>query len=219
MPSWRGLLSRLDEPDRFAFSANLIAHNSRDDLERCVESVRRHAGSRAVELVIVDNGSTDATLACLKQRAGEGAVGDVPVRVLFADHNLGFAAARNAAYVTSLGGVIVALDTSIELAGDIWEPIERALADPTAGLVGPFGLVTCDLTKFAESAGPGVGAAERYLVSFHRREHKHWLDHAQTHAHMHRPHPRWLARGVMAQYQPHGAAERGREQSEAEDGR
>lgn len=340
LTSWRDLPSRLDEPDRFSFSVNLIAHNSRADLERCVESVRRHAGSRAIELVIVDNGSTDDTLAYLKQLAADGAVGDVPVRLLFADHNLGFAAARNAAYVTSLGGVIVALDTSIELAGDIWEPIERALADPTAGLVGPFGLVTGDLKEFAESAGPDVDAVEGYLMAFRRRtlrevgpaydkfrfyrlmdidlslefkkagyrvlasqglaarvirhahreweslsaedratkskknfdlyykrrhhsqsllvahyvpgqqapwghdhelplhaadarfehtplpegavhthEHKHWPDHAHTHTHTHQPRPRWLARGVMAQYQPHGAAEQGREQSEAEDGR
>src|SRR5258708_35521811 len=113
LTSWRDLPSRLDELDRFAFSVNLIAHNSRADLERCVESVRARAGSRSVELVIVDNGSTDDTLAYLKQLGSDRAVGAGPVRVRFAGHHLGSAAARHAPSVTSLGGVLGALGTSI----------------------------------------------------------------------------------------------------------
>ncbi len=160
--------SRLDEPDRHAFSVHLLAHNSRDDLERCVASVCRHAGGRDVELVIVDNGSTDDTLAYLRRIDHAGAVDGLPARVIFADHNMGFAAGRNAGLRASTGRVVVLLDTSVELSGDIWTPIERLLADPTVGLVGPFGLVTRDLKEFAESAGPEVDAIEGYLMAFRR---------------------------------------------------
>ncbi|HEU5376080.1 MAG TPA: cysteine--tRNA ligase, partial [Ktedonobacteraceae bacterium] len=53
-------------PDQFAFSINLLAHNSRADLERCLRSIQRHASGQALEVVIVDNGSTDETLGYLQ---------------------------------------------------------------------------------------------------------------------------------------------------------
>ena len=166
--------SCLDEPDRHAFSVNLLAHNSRDDLQRCIESVARHAGGRDIEFVIVDNGSTDDTLAYLRQITREGTVSGLPARVWFADHDMGFAAGRNASFKASLGRIVVQIDTSIEINGDIWTPIERLLAEPTIGLVGPYGLVTTDLKEFAESAGPDVDvdvdAIEGYLMAFRREE-------------------------------------------------
>ncbi|HLZ24368.1 MAG TPA: cysteine--tRNA ligase [Ktedonobacterales bacterium] len=160
--------SRLEAPDRYAFSVNLLAHNSGADLERCVASVARHAGGRDIELVILDNGSTDDTLAYLKRLDADGAVNGLPVRVLFADHDMGFAAGRNAQFRASLGRIVVQIDTSIALSGDIWTPIEALLERPDIGLVGPYGLVTDDLREFRESVGPDVDAIEGYLMAFRR---------------------------------------------------
>src|SRR5581483_10532248 len=122
-------------PDQFEFSVNLLAHNSRADLERCIQSVCRSAGPHSIELVIIDNGSTDETLSYLEQLARQGAVsseqgGSVALQVLFADHNMGFAAGRNATMRASRWRYIVLMDTSIELTGDIWEPLLTALHDP-----------------------------------------------------------------------------------------
>ena len=163
-PNW------LREPSRHAFSVNLLAHNNYDDLRRCVASVARHAQGRDIELVIVDNGSTDATLGYLREVKRAGEVEGLPTRVYFADHDMGFAAARNAQFHASLGRIIVQIDTSIELDGDIWSPIEALLAERTIGLVGPYGLVTEDLKEFQESAGPDVDAIEGYLMAFRREE-------------------------------------------------
>ncbi len=165
---WRDVPSRLEDPARYAFSVNLIAHNSRDDLQRCVESVARHAGGQSIELVIVDNGSTDDTLDYLKAIHREGKANGLPAQVLFADHDMGFAAGRNATFRASLGEIVVMLDTSIEINGDIWTPIAHLLADPTVGVVGPYGLVTTDLKEFGESSGPDVDAMEGYLMAFRR---------------------------------------------------
>ncbi|HUY78670.1 MAG TPA: cysteine--tRNA ligase [Ktedonobacterales bacterium] len=159
---------RLNEPDRYAFSVNLIAHNNYDDLRRCIHSVARNAGGRSVELVIVENGSTDESLAYLRRIHREGSAEGLPAQVIFADHDMGFAAGRNASFRASLGRIVVLLDTSIEVSGDIWTPIERLLAEPTIGLVGPYGLVTTDLKEFAESQGPEVDAIEGYLMAFRR---------------------------------------------------
>jgi len=161
------------EPDQFEFSINLLAHNNRDDLERCIESVCRWAAGRSLELVIIDNSSTDETLGYLQQlaRAGDltGAQGErIALHVCFADHNLGFATGRNATMRASRGRFLVLLDTSIELNGDIWQPLAQLLTDPSVGVAGPYGLVTDDLREFREAAGPDVDAIEGYLLAFRR---------------------------------------------------
>jgi cysteinyl-tRNA synthetase len=159
-------------PDLYEFSINLLARNSRADLRRCVESIARNRYGRDLEIVIVDNGSIDDTLAELQTLARDGLRdplgAPIAIRVLFADHDMGFAAGRNATMRASRGRYIVLLDTSIELCDDIWTPLARALADDQVGLVGPYGLVTDDLKEFRESDGPEVDAIEGYLMAFRR---------------------------------------------------
>src|SRR5579859_6447827 len=118
--------------DLYEFSVNLLAHNSRDDLERCVRSICRHAGHRRIELVIIDNGSADETLPYLEQLARQNALQSeqgepIGLQVYFADHNMGFAAGRNVSMRASRGRYLLLMDTSIEVNGDIWEPLEQAL--------------------------------------------------------------------------------------------
>lgn len=160
------------KPDAHAFSVNLLARDSRADLERCLNSIARHRHGKDIEVVVVDNGSSDDTLPYLQELARSGLHDEqgqpLPLTVLFADHNMGFAAGRNATMRASRGRMIVLLDTSIELQGDIWTPIEAALADETVGVVGPYGLVTEDLKEFYESDGPQVDAIEGYLMAFRR---------------------------------------------------
>ena len=61
------------------------------------------------------------------------------------------------------------MDGSIEPAGDVFSPIETALKDPAAGVVGPFGIVTSDLREFDEAPEPGpCDAVEGYLMAFRR---------------------------------------------------
>ena len=159
-------------PDQCSFSVQLLARDSRADVQRCIESVVRHSLGHDLELVIVDNGSTDDTVPYLQMLVRNGlhtADGTpIPLTVLFADHNLGFAAGRNATLRASRGRIVVLVDTSIELAGDIWTPIAHVLADETVGYVGPYGLVTADLKEFRASEGPRVDAVEGYLIAFRR---------------------------------------------------
>jgi len=159
-------------PDVYEFSINLLAHNSWADLRRCVQSIARNRYGRDLELLIVDNGSTDDTLAELQTLARDGlrdsSGAPIPLRVLFADHDMGFAAGRNATMRASRGRNIVLLDTSMELCDDIWTPLARVLADEQVGLVGPYGLVTDDLKEFRASDGPDVDAIEGYLMAFRR---------------------------------------------------
>ncbi len=171
------------QPDTCEFSVNLLAHNSRSDLQRCIESICRFAEHRNLEIVIIDNGSTDDTLAYLQQLARNGDLvarlgQPIQLQVLFADHNMGFAAGRNATMRASHGRNLVLMDTSIELQGDIWTTLAQLLADRNIGVVGPYGLVTEDLREFQESPGPDVDAIEGYLMAFRREllPEVGWLD-------------------------------------------
>ena len=164
---------RTQEADQYEFSVNLLAHNSREDLERAIASVARNTDGHAIELVIIENGSTDDTLPYLQQlaRGGDIITHDgqrIALQVLFADHNIGFAAGRNATMRASRGHYIVLMDTSIEINGNIWEPLAQTLADRNMGVVGPYGLVTDDLREFQEATGPDVDAIEGYLMAFRR---------------------------------------------------
>ena len=160
--------------DQYEFSINLLAHNSKDDLERCIQSIVHHNYAHSLELVIIDNGSTDETLAYLQQLARHGDVTgkdeqSIGLQVLFADHNMGFAAGRNATMRASRGQFIVLMDTSIEVKGDIWEPLAQKLAQNDIGVVGPYGLVSEDLRDFQEATGADVDAIEGYLMAFRRK--------------------------------------------------
>lgn len=170
---WQDAPDNVKQPDQYEFSVNLLAQNSRGDLECCLESLSRFAGGRSLEIVIIDNGSTDDTLPYLQQLlkdglkdAGTGAA--LGLQVLFADHNLGFAAGRNATFRASRGRFIIMLDTSIELKAEIWSDLAQALSKPEVGLVGPYGLVTTDLKEYLETDGPTADAIEGYLLAFRR---------------------------------------------------
>ncbi|HEX9070197.1 MAG TPA: cysteine--tRNA ligase [Ktedonobacterales bacterium] len=156
--------SRLDQPDTCAISVCLLAHENHDELERTLASVMRQRGQIDIEVIITDNGSTGQTYRWLRDLDQAGQRDGVPVRVIFADHDMGFAAGRNAALRAAGGRLIVVLDTSIELTGPIWDAIIPALEDATVGVAGPFGLVTDDLKDYREDAGPDVDAIEQYLM-------------------------------------------------------
>lgn len=162
-----------NDPDEHDWSVNLIARNNREDLERCLGSIKKFPPDGPIEVLIIDNGSTDDTVQYLfdlsqqpEVQAADGST--IRLRVLFADHNLGYAAARNTTMCASTGKYEVLLDTSIELAGDVWTPMRQALEAPNIGIVGPYGLITEDLQEFEQSNGPDVDAIEGYMMAFRR---------------------------------------------------
>ncbi|GAB4113802.1 MAG: hypothetical protein Fur005_04610 [Roseiflexaceae bacterium] len=176
------VVSQLETPPLYQFSINLIGRDNAADLQRCIESIARHAAETSLEIVVIDNGSTDTTVDYLRDLSRHG-ISDsngqpIALQILFADHNLGFAAGRNATMRASRGQILIHLDTSIEVDGSIWAQIAAALADHSNGLVGPYGLRTVDLKEFFESEGPEVDAIEGYLMAFRREllNEIGWLD-------------------------------------------
>jgi len=111
-----------------------------EDSARFQASLDRHAGGRAVEVVPVVQGEA------------------------------GFGAAHNEALARTTGDVVVLVDPSLELTGDLFGPVLDALADPTVAVAGPFGLTTADLCDYEERTAGDVAAIQGYCLAARRSD-------------------------------------------------
>ena len=158
--------SLVEQKDAHDVSIGIVACNYVDDVKRVVSSALRCSEDRDVEVVVLDNGSTDETGEYLDELASS----DSRVRVIHADHVLGEAAAKNIVLKQSLGRIVILLDTSVEVTGDIVGPIETLLQEGDIGVVGPFGLRTDNLHHFHDGEGESgdMDAMQAYCFAFRR---------------------------------------------------
>ncbi|MGA9159419.1 MAG: glycosyltransferase [Actinomycetota bacterium] len=148
--------SVLGDPPTCDVSVHWVVEGWPEDVARALAGFRAHEGRRDVGYVIADLTQTDPSVY------GEG------VEILELEAGTGWGAAMNAALKRSRGRVLMAMDGSVEPTGDVFGPLEAALADPSVGVCGPFGISTTDLREFHESPGPFVDAIEGYLMAFRR---------------------------------------------------
>ena len=98
-------------------------------LPECLESLRRQT-FRDFELIVVDNGSTDGSIAALNRDYPE-------VRLLELPKNLGYSVANNRGLEMAHGDYIVALNNDTRAEADWLEKLVAAAdACPEAGMVG-----------------------------------------------------------------------------------
>lgn len=148
--------SVLGDPPTCDVSVQWVVEGWPEDVIRALEAFRANEGGRDVRYVIADVTDTDPGTY------GEG------VEVLQLEIGTGWGAARNAGLKRARGRMVLAVDGSVEPTGDVFDPLERALADPTVGVCGPWGISTRDLHEFQDSHGPDVDAVEGYLMAFRR---------------------------------------------------
>lgn len=117
-------------------------------------------------LVPVEEWPEDATrfVASVERHRPAGAVELVSVP---AGH---FAAARNAALAEATGEIVVLVDTSVELTGNLLGALAGALADPAVAVAGPFGLVSDDLCDYEERTTGDVVAVQGYCLAARRTD-------------------------------------------------
>jgi GT2 family glycosyltransferase len=136
-----------------------------EDAGRFLASLARHSGDRPVEVVAVDRrpqrdrADTPGELTW----AGAG-------RHIVAAPGVGFGAACNLALGAATGAVIVLVDTSLELTGDLLGDLVEALDDPTVAVAGPFGLTTADLCDYEERTAGDVAAVQGYCLAARRAD-------------------------------------------------
>jgi len=154
------ITSRLDDSPDVEFSIHLLYEGFPQDVDRFLAGLEKNCDLSSTEIVIVDNASPDAER--IERWAGDR------TRVVHLDREIGWAAARNAGLKGARGEIVILADLSIEPTGDILTPLRRALADPSVGLAGPFGLVSESMREWEPSAGPEVDALEGYLIATRR---------------------------------------------------
>jgi GT2 family glycosyltransferase len=156
----RDVQSVLDEPPTADFTVQLFVEGWSEDVVRALDAFRATVAERTVQYVVVDVTETDPSVY------GPG------VEVLALEPRTGWGAGRNAGLRRSFGRVVVVVDGSIEPNGDVLGPLGSAVADPSVGVAGPFGITTDDLREFHASEGVGadreVDAIEGYLMAFRR---------------------------------------------------
>lgn len=148
--------SILGEPATCDVSVHWVVEGWPEDVVRALAGFRANAGGRDVQYVIADVTDTDPSV-----------YGD-DVDLLRLEIGTGWGAARNAGLKRSRGRIVLVMDGSVEPTGDVFGPLETALADRTVGVCGPFGISTEDLREFHDSSGPEVDAVEGYMMAFRR---------------------------------------------------
>ncbi len=110
----------------------MVSLNCWDVLQSCMHSIEQSQPSIRYEVIIVDNASSDDTLANLKVKSFS------QTKVLQNNKNIGFARATNQAIRLSTGKYILWLNTDTILNPDalyqLWKFMEE---NPKAGIVGP----------------------------------------------------------------------------------
>lgn len=155
-PAWRELARRLrdergwplveNEPADFTalsgalagafprLSVILVTWNNRELNRLCLESLFARTEWPNLEVLVVDNGSSDGTRELLAELAGRHA----NLRVIAFDENRGFPAACNAGLAQATGAYLALLNNdTVVTRGWAAALIAHLVRDPKLGLVGP----------------------------------------------------------------------------------
>src|ERR1700683_3610810 len=115
-------------PLRDFVTVTVVTYNSGRFIKRCLESVLEQK-YRDLEVVVVDNASTDGTVDILEQFADR-------CRIYYNDGNVGFAAAQSQAIALARGDWVLTLNPDVLLLPNfIQAMVEAGQVDPKAGSV------------------------------------------------------------------------------------
>jgi len=120
------------------FSIIILTHNKSEYTGRCLESILQTIGT-PFEVIVVDNGSTDATPELLAEMKGRYEAAGAGFHVQFNGRNVGCSTARNAGMRRAGGRYIVFLDNDTMVADAAWlaklaAPMEE---DPAVRITAP----------------------------------------------------------------------------------
>ena len=109
-------------------SVTIVTYNSGRFIKRCLESVLEQKYAN-VEVVVIDNASTDGTVDILEPFADT-------CRIYYNEQNLGFAAAQNQAIALSQGEWVLTCNPDVLLMPNFIQAlVEAAHVDPKVGTV------------------------------------------------------------------------------------
>src|ERR1035438_365417 len=121
----------MDSVDSFDLSIIIVSYNTSKLLDECLESIHTGTGRPALEIIVVDNASSDASPDMVARKWPL-------VRLIRNSGNQGFAKANNQALRTCRGRYAILLNSDTQVRGDA---LERMLGfmdtHPDVGILGP----------------------------------------------------------------------------------
>lgn len=131
--------------------------NGKELTQHCLASLRDQAGQHDLEILLVDNASSDGT--------HELAAIDARIRVLRQDHNRGFAGGVNRGLLAATRPFALILNNDTRAAPNLLQELERALSsDSRLGAVAPVSNHVKGPARIAVGQGPR-DAAERQRLA------------------------------------------------------
>ena len=109
----------------------IVSYNTREDLEACLRSIDQYPPHFDYEVLVVDNASRDDSVAAVRN-------GWPDVGIIQIDHNVGFAAANNAAFRQSSSELVMLLNSDTVVLEGAIDRLARAIRElPGAAIAGP----------------------------------------------------------------------------------
>jgi cysteinyl-tRNA synthetase len=161
--SAKELPDRRSETATRSWTVGIVTREYPADLARCLAGALAFLPADG-EVFVLDSGSGDDS----QHGIADIAARDGRIESYFADRDLGEGAARNALIRLARGRMLLMLDCSVEITGDLFGPLDRTLGDPTVGLAGPWGLRTTDLKHFDEVTSGEAEAVQGYCAAARR---------------------------------------------------
>lgn len=161
-------LASLAEP---RVSVVILCYNNIELSKRCIDSVLTVSDYPALEVVIVDNASTDGSADYLRELGRE----HPEIKLVLNEKNLGYAAGNNAGLAVATGDYLVLLNNDTEVTpGWVRTLLRHFRRDPQIGLLGPvtnnIGNEARIALDYPDSEGMRVAAA-RHTLSHMGRQH------------------------------------------------
>ncbi len=146
----------------------IVTYNSRREIDTCLNSLFADLGTRPAQVIVVDNASSDGTVARVAAQWQQ-------VLLLAQTTNRGFAAANNIGLATIASDAVLLLnpDTVVQ-PGAIAALLAALDTHPNAGVVGPMllnadGSLQPSCRDFPSLFGDFIGMTELYRVGLARR--------------------------------------------------
>lgn len=112
-------------------SVIIVNWNTKDYLLECIRSMKTYQGNYTLEIIVVDNASSDGSVSALKIEFPD-------VLIIANTHNLGFARANNQGLQVACGGYICLVNSDVVFIEDCFGPMLAYMDEHSeVGILGP----------------------------------------------------------------------------------